>query len=76
MCSGDLLASGFVLLVFGAPSAMWPYQLARFEEQLDSIGSKRRWDDVEPADWKVTLTRGLGAVMAVGGGVLLLACLA
>lgn len=76
MCSGELTAYAVVFLVFGAPSAVWPYRLARFEERLDSIGSKRRWSDVEPADWKVTLTRVVGALMAVGGGVLLVACLA
>ena len=76
MCSGKMLAYALVFLVFGVPNALWPYPIARFEERLDSIGSKRRWYDVEPADWKVTLTRGIGVLMAVGGGVLLLACLA
>ena len=76
MCSGETLAYAFVFLAFGVPNALWPYPIARFGERLDSIGSKRRWDDVEPADWKVTLTRGLGVLMAAGGVVLLLACLA
>ena len=30
-----------VLLVFGLPGAVWPYKMARIEEQFDSIGSKR-----------------------------------
>ena len=75
MCSGELAAYAVVFLALGVPSAVWPYRLARFEERLDAIGSKRRWDDVEPADWKVAITRVGGALMAVGGGALLLACL-
>lgn len=57
----------FLLLVFGAPGAIWPYKLARFEEQLDAIGSKRSWSEVEPADWKVLLTRIIGSGMAIIG---------
>lgn len=63
----------FLLLVFGIPAAIWPYQLARFEEQLDSIGSKRSWSEVEPADWKVLLTRIMGAGMTLFGAVGVLA---
>lgn len=51
----------------GLPQLIWPHQLARFSEQLDSIGSKRRWSQVEPANWKVTLTRGIGVVLTVLG---------
>lgn len=55
------------LLVFGLPAAIWPYGVARFEERIDAIGSKRSWSEVEPADWKVGLTRIMGIVMAIGG---------
>lgn len=58
-----------LFVLFGLPGSIWPYRMARFEEQLDAIGSKRRWSEVEPADWKVMLTRYVGIVM-VGGGVL------
>ncbi|MCY4731859.1 hypothetical protein KY092_14965 [Natronomonas gomsonensis] len=58
-----------LFVLFGLPSAVWPYRMARFEEQLDAIGSKRRWSEVEPADWKVMLTR-YGGIVMVGGGVL------
>lgn len=57
----------FVCLVFGIPGAVWPYKFARFEEQLDAIGSKRSWSEVEPAEWKVLLTRVMGIVMALVG---------
>ena len=61
------------LLAFGLPGAIWPYKLAQFEERLDSIGSKRSWSDVEPADWKVVLTRitGVGIALFGVGGLLL-----
>ena len=55
------------LLAIGIPNAVWPYKFARFEEQMDSIGSKRSWSEVEPADWKVALTRIVGAGMALFG---------
>lgn len=58
-----------LLVVLGVPPAVWPYRMARFEEQMDSIGSKRRWDEVEPTEWKVTLNRVLGIGMA-GVGLL------
>lgn len=56
-----------LLLVFGILNAIWPYKLARFEEQLDSIGSKRSWSEVEPAEWKVVLTRLVGVAMTMVG---------
>jgi prolipoprotein diacylglyceryltransferase len=46
---------GFVLLVGGVVGARYAYVLAKWNEQLDSIGSARRWDEVEPATWKVTV---------------------
>jgi hypothetical protein len=66
------LALALFLLGFGIPHAVWPYRLARFEEQLDSIGSKRSWSEVEPADWKVTLTRVIGVGMTFLGAIELL----
>ena len=56
-----------ILLVFGFPSAIWSYKIARFEEQLDGIGSKRSWSEIEPADWKVGLTRVIGIGMTIIG---------
>ena len=58
---------GALVVAFGLVNAVWPYKIARFEEQLDSIGSKRSWDEVEPAEWKVRLTRGIGVVIALFG---------
>jgi hypothetical protein len=54
-------------IVAGVFALIWPYKLARLEEQFDSIGSKRSWSEVEPADWKVTFTRVTGAVAVLLG---------
>ncbi|WP_248516593.1 hypothetical protein [Salinarchaeum laminariae] len=63
---------GFFLLALGLIAVAWPYEVARFEERLDAIGSKRSWSEVEPADWRVLLTRGIGVLFVlVGGGLFL-----
>jgi len=41
--------------------------MARFEERLDAIGSKRSWGAVEPAEWKVVLTRVAGGALVLFG---------
>jgi hypothetical protein len=56
------------LLLVGAAAAVWPYELALWQERWDSIGSKRDYGDVEPAEWRVAVTRA-GGVLAVLGGV-------
>ncbi|WP_224269669.1 hypothetical protein [Haloprofundus salinisoli] len=63
----DVQVFGVLLLSFGLPSAVWPSRVAKFEERLDSIGSKRSWSEIEPADWKVSLTRVAGIVMVLVG---------
>jgi len=65
---------GLVLLAVGLYGAFRPYQLARFGEQLDAIGSKRSLGEVEPADWNVFFTRIVSVALSVfGSGVLLFA---
>lgn len=61
----DLLGMNFLVVLLGLPLAIWPYKVARLQEQLDSIGSKRRWTEVEPAEWNVAFTRlfGIGFVV-------------
>ena len=64
--------AGFIFMVIGAASAIWPYRLAKFGEILDAVGSKRSLGEVEPADWNVGLTRLVGIVMViVGSGMVL-----
>ncbi|MFC7073771.1 hypothetical protein ACFQJ7_07810 [Halovenus rubra] len=59
----------FVLLVFGLPAAVWPYKIARFNERLDGIGSRRSWSEIEPADWRIALTRVIGIGMTGIGAI-------
>lgn len=59
--------AGIILVVLGVSFVVWPYRFARFEERIDAIGSKRSWSDVEPAGWKVKLTRILGIVFTIIG---------
>lgn len=56
-----------IMVIVGLPGAIWPYKLSRFGEQIDAIGSKRSWSEVEPADWKVGLTRFSGIGMVIVG---------
>jgi hypothetical protein len=56
------------LLLVGAAAAVWPRQRSLWQERWDSVGSKRDWSDVEPAEWRVTLTR-VGGVLAMLGAV-------
>lgn len=58
---------GLILIAIGLPGAIWPYNVARFQEQMDSIGSTRPWHEVEPAEWRVFLTRILSVGMCLIG---------
>ncbi|RYJ15074.1 hypothetical protein ELS19_14720 [Halogeometricum borinquense] len=58
---------GIIFVILGLPMALLPYRLARFEERLDSLGSKRSWSEVEPSDWKVLFNRVGGAALALFG---------
>ncbi|KAB1187157.1 MULTISPECIES: hypothetical protein [Haloferax] len=62
-----LFVVGVGFLAIGLSGAVKPYQVTRFLEQLDAIGSKTSWDEVEPADWNVTLTRFGGIFMTALG---------
>lgn len=48
---------GFAFLVVGLASFRRPYYLSLLGEQLAAIGSRTPVSEVEPADWKVFLTR-------------------
>ena len=66
---GGLFLS-LLILGWGIVAFRWPYETARHGERWDAIGSKRRRSAIEPAEWKVKLTRISGAV-STGIGVLL-----
>jgi len=64
---------GFLLCILGAVLTIWSYEIARFREQLDVIGSKRSLFEVEPADWYVDTTRITRVIFVVAGlGAILL----
>ncbi len=56
-------------IAVGAVGYRYAYQLSRFGEQLDAIGSTTPMEEVEPANWKVLMTQlcfiGLGAFSAL-----------
>jgi hypothetical protein len=59
-------------VVFGAVGAKFARGVARFNEQLDAIGSTTPASEVEPAGWNVALTRLGGVVVAAIGAWMLL----
>jgi hypothetical protein len=63
------IALGAFMLVVGLLGLRYPYKVALIEELVDSIGSTTPIDAVEPAAWKVSLTKLSAAVVAfVGSG--------
>ncbi|WP_256297386.1 hypothetical protein [Haloarchaeobius salinus] len=67
MVNLNMLFWGGVVAVFGVVGYRYAYELSRFSEQLDAIGSKRAAAEVEPADWKVALERGVSGLLAIVG---------
>jgi len=57
-----LTAIGFLLFFF-ADIVTWA------GEALDAVGSKRTASEVEPAEWNVGITAGIGALLALAGAV-------
>ena len=68
MSQAQLFAIAVVGMLFGPLLAIWPYRMARWSEILDAIGRKPA-GRVEPADWKVLLTRVFGIGLSLAGVV-------
>lgn len=68
MSQAELFTIAIIGLLFGPLMAIWPYQLARWSEIIDSIGRKSA-GRVEPADWNVLFTRIVGIVLVLAGTV-------
>ncbi|WP_460921657.1 hypothetical protein [Salinarchaeum chitinilyticum] len=68
MSETQLLTVAVVGILFGPPLAIWPRKLARWEEVLDAIGRKPA-GRVQPADWKVKLTRVFGIGLSIAGAI-------
>jgi len=65
--SQGLLLYGLLVVAVGGGLYRVARPLARFSEQLDAIGSTTPADEVEPADWKVWLYRGIAVLIVVAG---------
>ncbi|MCT9095410.1 hypothetical protein [Haloarchaeobius sp. HME9146] len=73
MCSGSYYSMALLGIFFAPPMVLWPVKLARWDEMLDAIG-RRSSGPVEPATWKVALTRYAGVVWTLVGVGSLVAC--
>jgi len=62
-----LLVPGVLVSLLGSAMLAKPRCVARFQEQMDAIGSTRDLKDVEPAEWNVILNRILGCVVFLIG---------
>ncbi|WP_323676047.1 hypothetical protein [Halorubellus sp. PRR65] len=61
------VAAGLVVALAGAVLARYARAVSNIQERLDAIGSNRRVEAVEAADWKVLLNRVIGGcLLAVG----------
>jgi hypothetical protein len=69
------LIMGPIFALGGAGMYRYAYEITRFQEQIDAIGSTTRSSEVEPADWNVALTKGIGVLFAAIGVVWLLTAL-
>lgn len=58
---------GAFMLVAGGLGVVYPYKIAWFSEVIDAIGSTTSLDSVEPAGWKVSLTRITSSILALVG---------
>lgn len=62
---------GIVFVVLGLVIVVWPGEVARLDEVFDAIGSKTPASEVEPADWKVVVTRFMGGFVTLFGVLVL-----
>lgn len=65
------LVPGVLVSLLGLAMVLAPYRVARFQERLDAIGSRRCLEDVVRAEWNVQLDRLLGVVVLLFGGAAL-----
>lgn len=67
MVSVQGIIVGLAIAAVGVAWYRGSYRMARLGERLDSIGSKRPWSEVEPADWNVALTASIGLGLVLVG---------
>jgi hypothetical protein len=67
---------GLAIVAAGILSIRYAYEITRFEERIDAIGSKRDRSEIEPAEWNVAMTvRMAQGAIIVGTAIFLLAWL-
>ncbi len=64
--------AGLVFLSIGLYGVVRPYRVAVWRERLDAIGSTRSWDEIEPADWRITVARIMFSMISLVGVFFLL----
>ncbi|MXR19962.1 hypothetical protein [Halobacterium bonnevillei] len=69
------VALGLAIAAVGVLDLRHAHGVARFEERLDAIGSATDASTVEPAAWKVQLTKLLGGVTVAFGVIVLVLAL-
>jgi len=62
-----LVIPGLLVSLLGSAMLRKPRRVARFQEQMDAIGSKRDLEGVEPAEWNVTLNQIAGGIIFLVG---------
>ncbi|QSG07415.1 hypothetical protein [Halapricum desulfuricans] len=62
---------GLLLSVGGAVGFRYARPIARLNEEIDAIGSKTDLSEVEPAEWKVLLTKAFAAFFVLFGLVMI-----
>ena len=73
MVSFSMMLTGLGVLALGALGVRYGYQLSTPDEQSDSISSKNPIDEVEPAGWRVALTRFcFGVLGTTGAGMIVM----
>lgn len=66
---GNLFAVvvGLFFIGWGALMVWKPYQVSRLHEILDAIGSTTPPSEVEPTEWRVSLTKYVGMFAILAG---------
>lgn len=64
--------TGSLVLVLSLYGSVKPYRTARFFEQVDAIGSKRRAEHVEPTNWMVRVIQASFLIMTLCSGTFMI----
>jgi hypothetical protein len=76
MVDAGAVVLGLLLVGIGVAGIRYAYWLSRVSERIDAIGSTTPWHEVEPAGWRVAVTRAMFAGLGLlGAGVALSALL-